>query len=488
VKAHLLRELTLPDRYERLAARLSNDLANLLVSPPVSSVNSLRLVANEVLIRDEGVLVPVQGRTGTGKTTFVMNVSKWLPEFFGPAFAYSGDLTFDVLVAGTKDFAKPLPADNRRIVPINIDHRENNPPSDTELAALKRFLRTNAAGVPSIAFWPETSADAATDLASRYTAIAGSTSIDLPLIYNGPSRETWHDIARHTLSLANRVDSLEDLGVDPRDYDTDQIHTLGDFLRTISHEFTKRVEALRQEFEKPISVLVVFASESSDPGVLSQLTSPSRYGLLDSHALVSVTSQSEVGKWWSGRRGLLTRTIVQLNAMGLCLSPTAAASCIRNFSDAVHVFDAVGYRRYGAARGIRDLGRSDLGKILKGIEVSRFEARGPPAEDATAAFQLLAEQGFNLGKDRNLNRIMQSAVQSFLRDSNVSFHKVTAEEALPFCGLIPDNAIYADDHIQCIEYTWRKGQFLSSSNRSTVAQYTLLKLQKYARQLGWTSD
>jgi hypothetical protein len=236
-----------------------------------------------------------------------MTVSKWLPALFGPAFAYDGDLTFEGLTQGTREFATPLPADNRRIVPINIDHRENNQPSDTELAALKRFLRTNAAGVPSIVFWPETSSTIATGLALRYTAIAGKASIDLPLIYNGPSKEAWHDIARDTLSLANRVNNLEYLGVDPRDYEVSQFHTLGDFLREISHQFNNMIETLRQEFEKPLSVIIVFVSESPDPGVLSQLTSPSRYGLLDSHALVSVTSQSEIGKWWSGRRGLLTR-------------------------------------------------------------------------------------------------------------------------------------------------------------------------------------
>ncbi|MFH0934459.1 MAG: hypothetical protein V1879_04580, partial [Pseudomonadota bacterium] len=290
------------------------------------------------------------------------------------------------------------------------------------------------------------------------------------------------------LALSNHINNLEELGVDPSDYAPSEFHTLGSFLRCISHDFNSRVRALQAELEKPVSVFIVFVSESADPGILTQLTSPSRYGLLDAHALVSVTSQSEIGRWWSDRRGLLTRTIVQLGAHALCLAPTAAASCIRNFSDSMELFDTAGYKRYGAARGVRDLGRSDLGKMICGVELSRFEARGTPGEDAAAAFQLLAEQGFNLGKDKNLNHIMRSALEAAMKESEVPFEKATSEQKLPFCGLIPDNAIYFDDRVQCVEYTWRKGDFLASGNRSTVAQYILSKLQAYARQLGWTTD
>src|SRR5690606_19611597 len=144
------------------------------------------------------------------------------------------------------------------------------------------------------------------------------------------------------------------------------------------------------------------------------------------------------------------------------------------------------YRRYGPARGVRDLNRSDLGKLLCGTELTRFEARGTPGDEAAAAFQLLAEQGFNLGKDKNLNGIMRDAIEALLKDNSVPFVRATSEKALPFCSLIPDNAFFFEDHVQCVEFTWRKGDFLASSRRSDVAQYILGKLQNYVRQLGWT--
>lgn len=429
---HIIDQLILPDRYERLREQLGDDIANLLVQPDVKNIESIRSLADEIRTRREGILVPLSGKTGVGKTTFAMNAAQWVPGAFTLSLQYEGELSFSALSEEVIQFAKTFPANNEKIIPINIDHRENNPPNDAELASVKRFLRTNAAGVPVIVFWPETDSRVAQNLADRYIGIAGEASVKLPVECVGPSPKTWQDIARHTLALANDMKNLEELGVDPADYDPLQFHTLGAFLRQISSDFNKQVQELRRTLEKPVGVVVVFASESTEPGVLTQITSSTKYGLLDGHALISVTPQSEVGRWWDQRRGLLTRSIVQLNASALCLPPTPAASCVRNFSTSMPLFDDAGYRRYGSARGVRDLLRSDLGKYLINTSMSRFEARGTPADEATAAFQLLAEQGFNLGKDKKLNEIMAQGIEHVLLKSNIKFECVTFEQKLPF--------------------------------------------------------
>jgi hypothetical protein len=357
-----------------------------------------------------------------------MNVTQWLPDAFTPALQYEGDLSVNDLNNAVTEFAKSFPADNEKIIPINIDHRENYPPDDTELAALKRFLRTNTAGVPVIVFWPETDEGTAWELSERYIGIAGPASVDLPVKCLGPSPDTWPEIGKHTLYLANDIENLEELGVDPTDYPPSKFHTLGAFLRQISSDFNRKILALRRELEKPVSVVIVFASESAEPGVLAQITSSTKYGLLDGHALVSVTPESEVGRWWSQRRGLLTRSIVQLNASALCLPPASAASCVRNFSESMQLFDDAGYRRYGSARGVRDLLRSDVGKYIINESMSRFEARGTPADEATAAFQLLGDQGFNLGNDKKLNELMACGVEELLKNKGIEFEKITYEE------------------------------------------------------------
>jgi hypothetical protein len=62
---------------------------------------------------------------------------------------------------------------------------------------------------------------------------------------------------------------------------------------------------------------------------------------------------------------------------------------------------------------------------------------------------------------------------------------VVPERVLADSALIPDNAIERDGHIVCIEYTWRKGEFLTTGNRSTIAAYILDKLKNYATDLRW---
>jgi hypothetical protein len=52
-------------------------------------------------------------------------------------------------------------------------------------------------------------------------------------------------------------------------------------------------------------------------------------------------------------------------------------------------------------------------------------------------------------------------------------------------NLIPDNAVPFSNESVCIEYTWRKGEFLHSGNRSTVASYILGKLKDYSIAVGW---
>jgi hypothetical protein len=485
----LLSQLSLPDRYERLVERLGSEVVNVLVPPASRENDAILALAQEVRTRDEGILVPLFAKSGTGKTTFASNLVNWHPSEFTSTLVYEELVTYDAMTSKLREFTNSLPANEYRIVPIVLDHRESAPPTDAELASIKRFLRTKPAKLSTLILWPETNIENARSIAERYKTIAGDTSIELPLCLEGPDRKTWKDIALNTLHLANSVESLENLGVDPQDYDESEYHSIGVFLRRISTDFNRQLQELRKSFQKPIRVAIVFVSQSPEPGVLAQLTNPSRYGLLNPHSLVAVTSGSEMGRWWNDRRGLLTRLVIQLNAHAFCLAPATTVAIVRNCGPVDNqALENAGVKRYGPAFAAKNLGRSDLGKFLLRKTIDRFEARGFPTEVASQAFQVLANAGFNLGKDKPLNKIMADAGKKLLEDNNVSYEKTTAEESLIFCRLIPDNAFHFDDHISCIEFTWRKGEFLSSSNRADVAEYILNKLQKYARQLRWTSD
>ncbi|EJL30378.1 hypothetical protein PMI01_03155 [Caulobacter sp. AP07] len=487
----LLSSLKLPDRYEPLHSLVGDQLANILVEPTEGSLDHLASVVDSVRSGGQGTLVPLAGESGAGKTTFAASANQWRAKDFTPTLQYNGAITFDALAGEVERFCKAFPANEKRVIPINVDHRESSPPSAEELSAIKRFLRAPPGGLAAVIFWPETDNEAATQIGSRYEAIAGRQPVKV-LEINGPPRDTWADVAINTLRLTNSVDSLEGIGVDPRNYRPDEYPSLGEFLRQIKNDFNKNLFSLRKSLQKPVEVVIVIVSESDDPGVLSSLTNSSRYGLLDTSGLLAATPDSVIGKWWATRPGLLTRAIVQLNAHVLFLSPAATMSAIRNCGPTPDEFlDSLGVPRVGASRAVRDLGRTDVGKLLRGETLSRFEGRGTPAKDAAAAFQLLAERGFNLGKDKKLNSIMADAWRAFLaasaKEGSPEFI-VSCEKILDFCQLIPDNAIIYNDSVIAIEYTWRKGEFLAPKYRSTVAQYILTKLQNYTRELGWAAE
>ena len=96
------------------------------------------------------------------------------------------------------------------------------------------------------------------EIASQYEKIAGDSPVQLPLIAKGPPRASWVDIARHTLRLANSVDSLENLGVEPANYAPEEFNAIGSFLRKISTDFDNLRFSLQKETRKPISLVIVF--------------------------------------------------------------------------------------------------------------------------------------------------------------------------------------------------------------------------------------
>lgn len=487
VDPHLLRRLRFPARYEGLVSAVGPDVVRLLVPPEDDTLGIFRSLGVAVPARSEGVFAPLWAESGTGKTTLASNLSSFLGEFYAHTAAHVGEISVERLEQSVAGVTQTLPANDDRVIPILIDDRESNPISDAELAAVKQFLRRDGTGSRSVILWPETSAPTAEDMARRYSQIVGGTPVDLPVTVAGPAPETWPAIAKHTMRLVNGLGSLDDLGVDPDTYDPARFTSLGALLRQIADDFSRLVTDLLSATERPVGLVILFASSSSNAGVLSQLTSGTELALLDPHALVDSTPDSVIGKWWNERRGLLTQLIVRLDARAFCAPPSLVVPILRRYADPV-LRDPLStlIEQRSPAELLTTFGRSDLGRFLAGESRAAYETRGTPATTSETAFDLLADDvGFGGGRDKLANRAIANLLSSEALLQANGWDGVQPETKLPFAPIIPDIRIERPGSYLCLEFTWRKGEFLGSSSRSAVAQYLLTKLQNYGRELGW---
>src|SRR5258708_9500827 len=130
---HILKTLELPDRFESLKGLLGDCVAQLVVSPPDSTLSAFRKTAVSVKARGEGIFVPLSAPSGSGKTTLGNCLSVFLPEDFSPTITYTDVINYEALNRAVKDAREKLNANDRRIIPINMDHRESAPPSSIDL-------------------------------------------------------------------------------------------------------------------------------------------------------------------------------------------------------------------------------------------------------------------------------------------------------------------------------------------------------------------
>jgi hypothetical protein len=485
---HVLRTLSLPSRYEPLVEKIGPEVLNLLLPPSRSTVETLEEAAEAVRSLGEGLFLPIFANSGTGKTTLAENLTSFLGRSFTRTLTFTGDVSAASMALALEVFLRDHVAVNdTRVVPINVDHREGRPASAEEVSEIKRFLRQGV-GQRVLLIWPETSPALARQMSEAYRDIAGVVPLDLPILVEGPQPSSWADLASQTLQLANQVDSLEDL-VDLAEYDTGSFRSLGDFLKQIALDFNKRKLDLQRQTVKDVDLTILFVSETAGHGILSSLTSSRRYGMLDPSALLQACGDSVIGQWWAGHRGLLVQTIVALDAHAFSVSPPLALATFRRYGDEEvrNALRDLGFASRTPAEVTSYLQRSDLGRHLVREQRAVGETRGNPAEDARQVFEAFAEYvGFAGAKDKRMNAAFGGAIEASNSFEGDILPQIKSEKAVEFLpGLIPDLSIESLAEVRCLEFTYRKGDFLQSKNRSTVAQYCLNKLRNYARGMGW---
>ena len=121
---------------------------------------------------------------------------------------------FDGLVDAIKEFVKITSANNKRIIPINVTTA--NAPSDTGPTCDKTVLERTQATFHQSSSGRDQHRNRRGAL-QALRKISGETSMNSRLVCEGPQQKR-QDTAKHTLTLSNHMNNLEELGVDPADY------------------------------------------------------------------------------------------------------------------------------------------------------------------------------------------------------------------------------------------------------------------------------
>jgi hypothetical protein len=198
-----------------------------------------------------------------------------------------------------------------------------------------------------------------------------------------------------------------------------------------------------------------------------------------------------IGKRWAAKRGVLTQTILRLDARAFWFPPAATVAILHRYGpeEVVKILESLKRTAPSPIDVSTYISRTDLGRYLLSDTGSAYETRGRPAEEAKDALaQVAVKFGFGRGNDKKMNRGFLDALGSFMRARELPVPAANAETALHFCSaLIPDNQFDLNGRLLCVEYVWRSGDALASARRSEAAQYALEKLHNYAVNLGWTT-
>ena len=146
---HVLSTLSLPSRYEPLVNKIGVEVLRLLHPPAAETLHVLEEAAEAVRSLEEGLFLPIYAKPGTGKSTLAENLTLFLGDRFTPTLSFKGDLSAGALNRELEAFrARKLTANDERVVPVNIDHREGKPASSRKSPKPSGFCATASDSAP----------------------------------------------------------------------------------------------------------------------------------------------------------------------------------------------------------------------------------------------------------------------------------------------------------------------------------------------------
>jgi hypothetical protein len=477
VSSQIQNQVRIPDRFEVLE-RLDGANLGTIVVPVGEILDEIDRVSSEMHVSGRGAFMILRGDSGAGKSTALNTLNLFRESI--ETIKLSSDMSI------VDFFRSYSPPENLAMQVIVLDEREATISfSDSELEswlhAINSFIRRSA-GSKCLVVWPCNTDGLMKRLIDLAQAIGGRSLLgsgEDAVLFHGPPKSAFSDIASKTLGSLNQGASVTDFGLTTNEVSefARVSRTVGDFLGKIRSAIIQKQKMVSQLLpkEQPNLWVVVVAGNEPD-GEVAGLTRGNS-ALVDIDRLMTSTEANIVQdlKKIPDKIGLLASV---LNAKILHLPVLAATASVRAFADN-ELEEKLRNNQFSIARSSKDeavkrLSDCELGAIFQRGTQRTLKRGKKLGSESRSSFEKVAEIAQN--NDSMINR----AIAEALRAANL----IKSYEIESSLG--GGYKIESDIVVECplgkvrIEMMWRK-----RTGRADIANYTLKKLEAYGKAIGF---
>jgi len=465
----------IPIRFENILTSPALEPAPLLigVEEDLQFFNRLRRLAET---QQSGKVAFPLGESGNGKTSAVYAAAALLPDLFEPVFVVPASVQVREVGAW---LAANLPPQKSRATIVLMDGREASD-DHIGLKQLMSELNQLLRGRPDlIVCWPTVYSEWRDELVELARTIGGrGLCPDGFDGFSGPPQDVWPEILERILIQLDH--NLDDVALEQSYVDgvAEKESNVGRFLEVISGAIAERVDDVQLTRRLPRLIFVI-TSTSEVVGEANRLRQAGTY-LLKSRELMSYSSRSESGKWWTARAATpehhLGYAIALFQARLATMTPSSVVySCLQHGDGGLRAAAREKGMTPSAANATTTFKNTDLYRLLIGQPSTELTSSTKGRNAATTLAAHTAIQALSARRHKAINQsICQLAelVVSDFKASLGSFEVDLGEQDTFTDAVIP---LAGDDlHLEF--------HHLSSAHcrASSMSAYIMEKLRTYA--------
>jgi hypothetical protein len=470
-------KVQIPNRFEALQNMAPREEELLLIVRPVKpALAVIDEIYDDMLSAGQGAFLVLQGRAGSGKSTFLHTLRLFREGV--RTLSFDAEQPIDEAL----DQLVEAPTALRVVVLAGREALANTSEAELEVSlhAINQFIRSRE-GHRTLVVWPCNSDDAVQRILAKAGQIGGDALLGVhPAGYRfeGPPKDEYVTIARGTVQALNSGASLIALGITEERAAqlAGEAPTIGAFLRAVREEERRNRSTLLNLLpEQARHSLWVVVIAGNDPETeVGTLTTDAHFSA-DVDRLLASTDANVVHdlKRYPARIGLLGRTF---DARILYVPLMTAMAVVRDHADeALRLrLTAAGFSTKGAGDGVTRLDESQLARALRNEPVTlRVQGRRPGEAQQEEFLKLTQVARVD---DGALNRAVGEALKS--AGLIVEFR---AEELVGATQKRSSDLVCTTrDASVRLEFMWR-GQ----TSVGDIARYVLEKLYHYGKAIGF---